>query len=356
MKRVVVAMSGGVDSSVAAALMHRQGYEVIGVTMTLSPNETQAAPAGRGCCSVWDVTDAEKVAWKLGIPHYAFNLREEFRKHVIDDFLEEYARGRTPNPCRRCNQHIKFDHLMQRAQELGADKVVTGHYARIREEGGRFHLLKGLDASKDQSYVLASLTQAQLSRSLFPIGELAKSQVRDLARELGLDSVANKPESMDLCFIPDGDTAGFLRKELGEMRSGEILEKDGTVLGRHEGVELYTVGQRKGLGIATGKPRYVMELRVASGQVVVGDVDDLMASTMEVEELSWIQPVPERAWVKFRHATPGAEARLENIEPHRLRVHFDQPQRALTPGQAAVFYQGDEVLGGGTIASVGRIS
>lgn len=350
-KRVVVAMSGGVDSSVAAALMHKQGYEVIGITMTLSPNETQAAPAGRGCCSVWDVNDAEKVAWKLGIRHYAFNLRDEFQKHVIDDFLSEYARGRTPNPCRRCNQHIKFDHLMQRARELGADQVVTGHYARIRHQDGRYRLLRGVDENKDQSYVLASLTQEQLSHTLFPVGELSKVDVRRLAEEFGLNSVANKAESQDLCFIPDGDTSGFLSKHLPDQ-PGTIVESDGTPLGEHQGLAHYTVGQRKGLGIATGKPRYVLELRVAANQLVVGDPEELLRSEMEVEELNWIQDFSERAWVKYRHKTPGAEATLHRLGDDRLTVRFDTPQRALTPGQVSVFYAGDEVLGGGTIAEI----
>lgn len=352
---MVVAMSGGVDSSVAAALMHRQGYEVIGVTMTLSPQETQAAPAGRGCCSVWDVTDAEKVAWKLGIRHYAFNLRDEFQKHVIDDFLQEYAQGKTPNPCRRCNQHIKFDHLLKRALELGATKVVTGHYARIAhdKEANTYRLLRGVDSSKDQSYVLASLTQEQLSQSLFPIGELAKSEVRRLAHELGLSAVADKPESQDLCFIPDGDTAGYLRKHLDVPDTpGEIVERDGKVIGEHSGVAYFTVGQRKGLGIAVGKPRYVLELRVANNQVVVGDIDELLESQMTVEELNWLQPIPERAYVKYRHQTPPAMANLE-LAGERVLVRFDEPQKALTPGQVCVFYQGDEVLGGGTIAQVG---
>ena len=376
MKRVVVAMSGGVDSSVAAALMHRQGYEVIGVTMTLSPNETQAAPAGRGCCSVWDVTDAEKVAWKLGIPHYAFNLRDEFRKHVIDDFLEEYARGRTPNPCRRCNQHIKFDHLMQRAQELGADKVVTGHYARIREEGGRFHLLKGLDASKDQSYVLASLTQAQLSRSLFPIGELAKSQVRDLARELGLDSVANKPESMDLCFIPDGDTRGWLGVHLDRV-PGEIVDESGEVLGEHDGALGYTVGQRRGLAIGRpapdGNPRYVLSIRPVSNQVVVGSKDRLAIGRIaggrysltgdpgfdlaerfdcDVQIRAHADPVPATArLVPIDEAERTEQHRAEAT--HELVVDVDlrqaEPLLGVAPGQSAVLYRGTRVLGQFTI-------
>ena len=348
-------MSGGVDSSVAAALLHQQGYEVIGVTMTLPPHGGQAAPAGRGCCSVWDVTDAEKVAWKLGIPHYSFNLREEFQHHVIDDFVREYARGRTPNPCLRCNQHIKFDHLMQRARELGAEQVVTGHYARLhRSDDGVFHLLKGHDRHKDQSYVLASLTQEQMAHVLFPIGEMDKAQVRQLAQDFQLDSVAGKAESQDLCFIPDGDTAGFLGRHLPVLEPGEIVDSSGHVVGKHRGLGYYTIGQRRGLGIATGKPRYVLEINLASNQLVVGDELELEHRTMEVEELSWLQPdPPTTASVKYRSTTAEAPADIKNSEePGRILVHFHQAQRALAPGQAAVFYAGDEVLGGGTIARI----
>ena len=351
MSRVVVAMSGGVDSSVAAALMHQRGHEVIGVTMTLSPSETASAPAGRGCCSVWDVTDAEKVAWKLGIPHYVFNLRQEFKEHVLDDFLEEYRKGRTPNPCRRCNQHIKFDALLARAEELGAEKVITGHYARIHHDksDGRFRLLRGKDHRKDQSYVLASLTPEQLARIEFPIGELDKGEVRQLARELEL-GVADKKESMDLCFIPDGDTAGYLKKNLGEVNPGKIVDSTGRELGEHAGLPYYTVGQRKGLGIATGKPRYVLELQVANNTLVVGDAEELLEQTMWVDELNWLAPKPpQRAVVQYRSTAGGASAQLTLESPELLRIDFDEAQRALSPGQAAVFYQDEEVLGGGTI-------
>jgi tRNA-uridine 2-sulfurtransferase len=355
-QRIVVAMSGGVDSSVAAALLHQQGYEVIGITMTLSPSESQAAPAGRGCCSVWDVNDAEKVAWKLGIPHYAFNLRDEFQKHVIDDFVSEYAKGRTPNPCRRCNQHIKFDHLLRRAEELGCDQVVTGHYAQIRrDESGVPHLYKGKDAHKDQSYVLAGLTMEQLRRVQFPIGEYTKAEVREMAIALELHAVANKPESQDLCFIPDGNTAGFLEKHLPAREPGAIVDSGGKTIGKHNGLGYYTIGQRRGLGIAEPKPKYVLELNVANNQLIVGDDNELDKIAMEVEELNWIQPQSTlnlRAGVKYRSTTPEAPATLEPIGPDLLSIRFDEVQRALAPGQAAVFYQGDEVIGGGTILKI----
>ncbi|MEW6282875.1 MAG: tRNA 2-thiouridine(34) synthase MnmA [Candidatus Eremiobacterota bacterium] len=348
MSRVVVAMSGGVDSSVAAALMQRQGHEVIGVTMTLAPAEEQP-PVARGCCSVWDVTDAEKVAWKLGIPHYVFNLRNEFEQHVIRDFVEEYGRGRTPNPCRRCNQHIKFDHLLERARALGASAVVTGHYARLRAgPNGRIRLLRGKDPRKDQSYVLASLTQSQLRGVRFPIGELTKVEVRQLARELGL-GVADKAESMDLCFIPDGDTSGFLSRRLAP-RPGPIRDPEGHVLGRHQGLSRYTVGQRKGLGVSGTEPRYVLALNVVDNSLVVGDGELLLDREMVVEELNWIAPEPpERARVQVRSSSPGGMARVQ-VHEGQARVRFDRPQRALTPGQAAVFYRRHDVLGGGTIA------
>jgi tRNA-specific 2-thiouridylase len=355
-KRVVVAMSGGVDSSVAAALMKQQGYEVLGVTMTLAPHDAKPTPGARGCCSVWDVNDAERVADQLGIPHYSFNLRDEFQQHVIDDFVAEYARGRTPNPCRRCNQHIKFDHLLRRALDLGAEKVVTGHYARIVHDvaAGCYRLLQGQDPRKDQSYVLATLTQQQLSQSLFPIGELEKSRVRELARELGL-GVADKAESQDLCFIPDGDTQGFLDEHIPNRKEGAIVDRSGQVLGQHDGLTHYTVGQRRGLGMGgpSARPRYVLELDVRGNTLVVGDADELLHRQMRVEELNWIQPgAPERAVVKYRSTTPGAPAQLRMSGSDALEVEFESAQRALTPGQVAVFYDGSEVLGGGTISEV----
>lgn len=354
MSRVVVAMSGGVDSSVAAALMQQAGHEVIGVTMTLSPSESREAPAGRGCCSVWDVTDAEKVAWKLGIRHYVFNLRREFQQHVIDDFLAEYRRGRTPNPCRRCNQHIKFDHLLARARSLGAEAVVTGHYARRRTdpETGLVRLLRGKDRRKDQSYVLASLTQEQLRSIRFPIGEHSKERVRDMARELGL-GVADKKESMDLCFIPDGDTSGFLNRHLPSQEPGPIYDSSGKKLGEHAGLSSYTVGQRKGLGIHGTSPRYVLALKVVDNSLVVGSREELLEKEMLVDEVNWVVPgAHHRARVQYRSTPPGAMASLER-GAEAVRVRFDRAQPALSPGQAAVFYYRNEVLGGGSIHSTG---
>lgn len=354
MTRVVVAMSGGVDSSVAAALMKQQGHEVIGVTMTLAPNEGSSAHKGRGCCSVWDVTDAEKVAWKLDIPHYVFNLREQFERHVISDFVHEYQAGRTPNPCRRCNQHIKFDALLEHAEALDAEAVVTGHYARIEPDadGNRYRLLRGRDLAKDQSYVLASLTQRQLARIRFPLGLYGKPEIRQIAVELEL-GVAHKKESMDLCFIPDGDTAGFLSQRLEAQSPGPIVDSSGKKLGEHGGLGLYTIGQRKGLGIATGKPRYVLELQVAQNTLVVGDSGELDKAGIRVDELNWIAEVfPHHAEVQYRSTHRGCTGRLEGtLADPEIAVHFDEPQKALNPGQAAVFYHGDEVLGGGTIAS-----
>ena len=362
MTRVVVAMSGGVDSSAAAALAKQQGYDVIGVTMTLSPNEESSAHKGRGCCSVWDVTDAEKVAWKLDIPHYVFNLRDAFEKHVISDFVSEYEKGRTPNPCRRCNQHIKFDHLLERAEALDAEYVITGHYAKVEKHAteDRYMLLRGHDMAKDQSYVLASLTQKQLSKIKMPVGYYGKDDIRKMAAELEL-GVAHKKESMDLCFIPDGDTAGFLNKRMKTLKPGPIVDSSGETLGEHGGLGAFTIGQRKGLGIATGKPRYVLELKVAQNTLVVGNVEELDRDGMIVDELNWIDPnfqaklndgEGSAANIQYRSTHRGTPGKILGApESEEVKIKFDDPQSALSPGQAAVFYREDEVLGGGTIAS-----
>ncbi len=356
MSRVLVAMSGGVDSSVAAALMQREGHEVIGATMTLAPSHAEPTPAARGCCSLWDVHDAEKVCWRLGIPHYVFNLREEFARHVIGDFLEEYACGRTPNPCSRCNSLIKFDAFLERARMLGAEQIVTGHHARLRLDrgSGRTRLLRGRDARKDQSYFLAGLRPYQLAAARFPIGEFSKERVRQIARELGL-GVADKTESQDLCFVPDGDAARFLRRHLGPGRPGPIVDQRGALLGTHPGLQYFTVGQRKGLGVFGPRPLYALELDGARNTLLVGEAEGLLHREMDVGEVNWLVDEPaRRARVQFRSASSGGLATLSRLDDCGVRVRFDGHQRALCPGQAAVFYRRDEVLGGGMIARVER--
>ena len=355
MGRVLVAMSGGVDSSVAAALTLREGHQVIGVTMTLAPSDPCPTSAAQSCCSEWDVRDAEKVCWRLGIPHYVFDFREEFAREVIGNFVEEYARGRTPIPCARCNSRIKFEALLERARMLGAERVVTGHHARLRPDprSDGVRLMRSRDPRKDQSYFLAGLSPAQLARAGFPIGEHPKAQVREIARDLGL-AVAEKSDSQDLCFVPGGDTAGFLESRLGPGRPGPILDEEGRVLGTHRGLFRYTVGQRRGLGISAAHPLYVLSLDGPGNAVVVGEAHRLLERVMEVEDLNWLAGPVARARVQVRSTSRGEMADLELLEPGRLRVRFDRPQRALTPGQAAVFYRRDQVLGGGIIARTGR--
>lgn len=350
--RVVVAMSGGVDSAVAAGLLARQGYDVVGITMRLWTKEDPAAPRSqRRCCSVEDTDDARAAADALGIPHYVLNMEREFGARVVDYFVEEYARGRTPNPCLACNQHVKFDALLARAEALGADYLATGHYARIERRDGRYRLLRAADVEKDQSYVLYTLGQRELARTLFPVGTYTKPQVRALARELGLP-VADKPDSADICFIPDGDYRAFLSSRLA-LEPGPIVDETGAVVGQHRGVAAYTVGQRKGLGVALGQPRYVTALDPARNTVVIGPEEDLLARRALIEDVRWVSgeppagPIPLD--VKIRYRTEPARALVVPCEGG-AEVRFGRPQRAVTPGQAAVFYDGDEVIGGGLIA------
>ncbi|MEW5762401.1 MAG: tRNA 2-thiouridine(34) synthase MnmA [Bacillota bacterium] len=349
--RVAVAMSGGVDSSVAAALLKGAGHEVIGITMEIWPPGRENG----GCCGLAAVQDARRVAFRLGIPHYVVNLREVFARQVIDNFCAEYARGRTPNPCIRCNRYVKFDALLERARALEAAFLATGHYARIARDRatGRFLLKKGVDQGKDQSYFLYSLTQAQLSRILFPLGELTKERVRAVARDLGLP-VAEKAESQEVCFIPDNDYHRFLRRHCpGDFREGPILDERGRVLGRHRGLAFYTVGQRRGLGIAAGEPLYVVALDPVRNAVVVGPERALYREALVAGELNWIAfdalqaPLQVQARIRYRHRE--APATVAPRDEGRVLVRFFTPQRAITPGQAAVFYDGDLVVGGGTI-------
>ncbi len=348
---VVVALSGGVDSSVAALLLKEAGYRVIGVTMKLYSLEQADLPAYyRGCCTVDDVEDARAVCQQLGVPHYVLNVQSEFRTHVIDYFTSEYASGRTPHPCIACNDKIKFSFLMQRARALDAEFVATGHYAQVSEEDGEFALMKAVDASKDQSYVLFGVGQQQLSHMLMPVGGYSKDEIRQFALDAGFPN-ANKADSQDICFIPLGDYREFLSQRL-DAQPGRIVDTAGNVLGEHQGIHLYTVGQRRGLSVQAARPLYVVAIDAEAGDVVVGSEEDLYSATLWASNVNYVgsRPPegPTEVSVKVRYKSSEARAILDP-EGSGALVRFETPQRALTPGQAAVFYQGERVLGGGYI-------
>lgn len=351
-------MSGGVDSSVAAGLLVEQGYDVIGITMSLFslPKEDCLDRDFKSCCGWGAVEDASLVASKLGITHTILNLKEPFEDLVISNFLSEYLRGRTPNPCIRCNQFIKFDVLMEKARKIGASYIATGHHARIVQDpqSERFFLKKGKDKEKDQSYFLYTMTQDQLTHTLFPVAKFTKAEIRQKAREWGLP-VAERPESQEICFIPNNDYVDFLKKRIPEsFRSGPIIDTEGRVLGHHSGIIHYTVGQRRGLGIAAPHPLYVLEIDPLKNQVVAGPKNLLYKKELVADEINWISgdkvhsPLPAKARIRYKHKE--AQAILTPLDSGKIRVEFEKPQRAITPGQAAVFYEGDVVLGGGTIS------
>jgi tRNA-specific 2-thiouridylase len=357
-QRVLLGMSGGVDSSVAGYLLREQGYEVIGVTMKVWPQDCISRAEDK-CCGPQAVADARGVAHSLGIPHYVVDEADQFERLVIDYFSSEYQAGRTPNPCVMCNEKLKFGNLWSKASALGCDYIATGHYAIIEHQANHAILRKGLDPRKDQSYFLFSLRQPQLRRALTPLGKMTKPQIRKIAHSLGL-KVADKVDSQEICFVPGNDYKAFLRSHLGEneFHCGEIYDVAGNFLGEHDGIELFTIGQRKGLPGGSPRPRYVVDLDPATNRVIVGDADDLATDEFEIDRVNWhpmagIDGAPcyneLECTVKIRYSHPGTRATLTQLEDRRAHVRLHDPQRAVTPGQAAVFYDGDIVLGGGWI-------
>jgi tRNA-uridine 2-sulfurtransferase len=360
-----VAMSGGVDSSTVAAMLSDRGDSIVGLTMQLwnqrrLPQLQGNEPVQHRCCSVDDVYDARRVAEHLNIPFYVVNFEREFERDVIRPFVDDYIHGRTPIPCTRCNNDVKFDRLLTTARQIGAQRIATGHYSRVRHnsETGRYELLRAVDETKDQSYFLFGLTQEQLARTDFPLGELTKQEVRDIARRLAVP-VADKPESQEICFVPTGNYVQFIEGYLQEQgtalpeSTGQIVSTTGELLGQHSGLHHYTVGQRRGLGFSVGRPVYVVSLDRANNRLVVGDDIDLRSTTCEVRDVNWIPfecpGEPVRATVRVRNRHEPAEAEITPLDKTTARISFRDPQRAITPGQAAVFYSGEQVLGGGWI-------
>lgn len=355
-KKVVVGMSGGVDSSVAAWLLKKQGYDVIGVTMQIWQDELpEQQEENGGCCGLSAVDDARRVAERLQIPYYVMNFKKEFKENVMDYFVQEYIDGRTPNPCIACNRFVKWESLLKRSLDIGAEYIATGHYARVEQlPNGRYALRKSATAAKDQTYALYNLTQHQLSHTLMPVGEYTKDEIREMAAEIGL-VVANKPDSQEICFIPDHDYAKFIEENTDcRLEEGNFVDKYGNVLGRHKGITHYTVGQRKGLNLSMGHPVFVTAIRPETNEVVIGENEDVFSNIVRCNKLNWmaiegLAGGEMRVTAKIRYSHKGAPCVIRETGEDTVECVFDEPQRAATPGQAVVFYDGDYVVGGGTI-------
>lgn len=355
-KKVVVGMSGGVDSSVAAYLLKEAGYDVVGVTMQIWQDEDQTVQEENGgCCGLSAVDDARRVAWDLDIPYYVMNFKQEFKENVIDYFVDEYIQGRTPNPCIACNRFVKWESLLKRSLDIGAEYIATGHYAQIEQlPSGRYALKKSATAAKDQTYALYNLTQYQLSHTLMPVGQYTKDEIRAIAEKIHL-KVANKPDSQEICFIPDHDYARFISENTDkELVPGNFVDVDGNVIGQHRGITHYTVGQRKGLNLSMGHPVFVTAIRPETNEVVIGNADDVFTNQLKCDRLNWmavdgLHGQEMRVSAKIRYSHKGAPCTIRETEDGTVECIFEEPQRAVTPGQAVVFYDGDYVVGGGTI-------